>query len=112
MTSFQTYLFSYANPSPPQEKVWIGSSKICKESKNPIYESSDGQEPAALYASAENSYEPLVENQGRAVESENPLYGVGDMASSHVYAEPSSQQQNVVYDEPNVDVSRTARVWQ
>jgi hypothetical protein len=54
----------------------------------------------------QNTYEPLVENHGRAVESENPLYGVGDRSSSHVYAEPSPQQQNAIYDEPDVTTSR------
>ncbi len=97
--------YSYANPSSPQESVWIGNNKICKESKNPIYEPSDIQEPAHLYASTDNTSEPLVENQGRTATSENPLYGVGDLSiNSHVYAEPISQKQNVVYDEPYVKV--------
>lgn len=82
---------------------------MCKEGSNPIYEPTDGQEPAALYTSTENTYEPLVGKEGRALKSENPLYGVGDVAASHVYAEPGSPSPNV-YDEPNVKVSREARV--
>ncbi|CAB4008022.1 Hypothetical predicted protein [Paramuricea clavata] len=94
----------YANPSSPQEKVWVGNSRVCKEGRNPIYEPMEGPEPPALYASPDNTYEPLVENQGHAAQSENPLYGVGEVAIPHVYAEPSSQKQNILYDEPDVKV--------
>jgi hypothetical protein len=96
------FFLSYANPSSPQEKVWVGNSKVCKEGRNPIYEPTEGPEPPALYASPDNTYEPLVENQGHAAQSENPLYGEGEVAISHVYAEPNSQQQNILYDEPDV----------
>ncbi|CAB3988260.1 Hypothetical predicted protein [Paramuricea clavata] len=92
----------YANPSSSQENVWVGNSRVCKEGGNPIYEPTEGPEPPALYASPDNTCERQVENQGHAAESENPLYDVGEVAISHVYEEPNSQQRNIVYDVSDV----------
>ena len=99
------FILSYATPSSPQEKIWVGNSKICKESNNPIYQPADEQQPAVLYESTDNTCVPLVGNKSGAAENDNPLYDVGDVASTHVYAEPiSSPQKNVVYDKPDVKI--------
>ncbi|XP_028403635.1 cubilin-like isoform X2 [Dendronephthya gigantea] len=99
----RAYSLSYANPS-PQERIWIGSSrKVCKESKNPIYEAAEGQEPVALYCSVDATNEPLVKNGAGAAQSNNPLYDVGGVTLvSHEYAEPNEQKKGIVYDEPRV----------
>ncbi|XP_046861924.1 uncharacterized protein LOC124455068 isoform X3 [Xenia sp. Carnegie-2017] len=92
----------YAVPSSPQEKIWNSGSKICKEGRNPIYHPADDGESTALYSSTDDH--SIYVNEYRAADSKNPLYAAGvSPGGSNEYAEPdTSQNQEVVYTEPDV----------
>lgn len=80
----------------PEEKLWLASSKICKESRNPIYQSGDDDATSNVYCSADNiTYKPAIPITG---DVNNPLYDTPDVRMSSIYTDPTTSMSDAHYN--------------